>query len=364
VYGKRLQSFGADSNAFTTSDFTLYTPTLPKESLPELVRLEADRFQHLSYAPSAYKDETGAVLGEYNKNASNPLLPMEEALRSIAFTAHPYGHTTLGFKNDVEAMPGAYEYSRAFFRRFYTPDDCTLFAVGDVDHDALLGIVKAAYGSWTGHRTPTPAKVEPPQTAPRSRAVAWKGPTLPRVLLGFKIPATSASLGDAAALAVVAAVAFGESSELYQRLVVKEQKLIELDADPDDVFGRDPGLFTVSAKLKSQTTFDEVVREVEATLAKVGGGEIPLGKIETTRSHLMNRLTLSLQTPQAVARTLASFTAWTGDVHALEDYRRALAAVTPEDVSRVAKTYLVPARRNLVTLTGPAAPATSAARAR
>jgi zinc protease len=352
-YERRMQAMGADNNAFTTGDYTLFIPTLPKESLPELVQIEADRFMHLSYAESAYKDETGAVLGEYNKTASSPTLAMEEALRSIAYTVHTYGHTTLGVKRDVLAMPGAYDYSRAFFRRFYTPDDCTIFAVGDVDRKTILDLVKTAYAGWRGHRAATAAKVEPEQTSQRSRAILWKGPTLPRWIEGFKIPATPASMVDAAALAVVEALTFGESSELYQRLVVEEQKVVELSADPEDLVNRDPGLFTVSAKLKPQTSFDEVTRAVDLALAKVARGETPEETLLATRSHLVHALALSLQTPQAIAMALAEWTAVTGDVHAFEAYRKALAAVTPEDVARVAKTYLVPARKNLVTLTGP-----------
>jgi zinc protease len=359
-YEKKMQALGADNNAFTTSDFTLFTPTLPKDSLAELVPIEAERFQHLSYAPAAYKDETGAVLGEYNKNAASPFLPMEEALLSVAFTTHTYGHTTLGFKKDVEAMPGAFEYSRAFFHRFYTPDDCTVFAVGDVDEGHVLELVKANYGGWTGKRAPTPTKTEPEQLAPRSRALVWKSPTAPRLMEGFKIPKTGASIPDAAALALVAALAFGESSELYQRLVVKEPKLIELQADPDDVLHKDPGLFLLTAKLKATTSFDEIERAIGDALAKVGRGETTPDKLEAVRSHVKNALTLSLQTPQSVAVALASWTAITGDVHSLDAYVAALAAVTADDVARVARTYLVPARRNVVTLTGPPSAKTAA----
>ena len=48
------------------------------------VGVEADRFQHLDVAPAAYKDETGAVLGEFNKDFSDPYLVMDEALREGA----------------------------------------------------------------------------------------------------------------------------------------------------------------------------------------------------------------------------------------------------------------------------------------
>jgi zinc protease len=353
-YQKQMQAMGADNNAFTTSDFTLFVPTVSKESLPDLVRIEADRFMHLSYAESAYKDETGAVLGEYNKTASSPTLGMEEALRAIAFTVHTYGHTTLGVRSDVLAMPGAYAYSKAFFRKYYTPDDCTIFAVGDVDRGAVKDLVRSAYSGWSGKRIATPARPEPEQTAPRSRSLTWKAPTLPRMLMGFKVPRAGASMTDTAALAVAAALVFGEPSDLYQRLVVEEQKVIELTASADDLVSLDPGLLTIAAKLKPATRFDEVVTAIDLALVRVAKGETPATKVEEARSHLVRERALSLQTPQSVAIALAEWTAVTGDVHALESYEQALARVTPADVARVTGSYLVPARRSLVTLVGSA----------
>jgi hypothetical protein len=123
AYDEKMQALGSDNNAFTTDDFTFYIPLIPKESLSELIELEADRFQHLSYTPAQYKDETGAVLGEYNKDFSNPWWAIDEAIREVAFKKHTYGHTVIGYKRDVEAMPNAYDYSKQFFKRFYTPDD-------------------------------------------------------------------------------------------------------------------------------------------------------------------------------------------------------------------------------------------------
>ncbi|MGH7330016.1 MAG: M16 family metallopeptidase, partial [Polyangiaceae bacterium] len=180
-YEKRLQAMGADNNAFTTDDFTLYIPTIPKDALPELVNVESDRFEHLDVAPAAYKDETGAVLGEFNKDFSDPYWVMDEALRQLAFTSHTYGHTTIGFKKDVEAMPNAYDYSKSFFQRFYTPDDATIFVVGDVDRDKTLALIRASYKDWQGHRAKPEIKPEPEQTSARSKALIWKNPTVPRL---------------------------------------------------------------------------------------------------------------------------------------------------------------------------------------
>jgi zinc protease len=348
-YEQKMQAMGADNNAFTSNDLTVYTPTLPKQGLADLIQIEADRFQHLHVAEDKYKDETGAVLGEYNKNFSNPARVIDEALRGLAFKAHTYGHTTLGTKRDVEDMPRQYAYSLEFFRRFYTPDDCVIFAVGDVDRAKVVEMVKAAYGGWKGKRAITAARPEPEQTAPRTRALTWKGPTEPRLREGYRIPATPASLRDAAALATVAALAFSDSSELYQRLVVNEQKLITLDVDPDDILSRDPGLFSIDAKLRPTTSFDEIIKAIDDTLAKVARGETPPARLEAVRSHLLSALTLGLETTGAVATQLAYFTAITGDVGGFQAYARELSKVTAEDVARVAK-LLVPAHRNVITM--------------
>src|SRR5688572_3469159 len=113
-----LKKTGADQNGFTTDDFTCYTFFGRNDWLEELVAIEADRFMNLEYTEDAFKTESQAVLGEYNKSASSPELPLEEKLREETFKKHTYGHTTLGYLKDIQDMPKQYEYSRKFFKRF------------------------------------------------------------------------------------------------------------------------------------------------------------------------------------------------------------------------------------------------------
>lgn len=350
AYEKRMQALGSDNNAFTTDDFTLYTPLIPKESLSELIDLEADRFQRLSYSQTQYKDETGAVLGEYNKDFSNPWWAIDEAMREAAFKKHTYGHTTIGYKKDVEAMPNAYDYSKSFFKRFYTPDDCVIFVVGDVDRQAVLDKITKAYGGWQGKRAETKTDPEPEQREARVKSVAWKNPTTPRLSIGWKIPAASSSLRDAATLSVIAGLAFGEPSELYQRLVVKEQRLLDLSCDPDDVLHKDPGLFRVDAKLKPGETEVAIQAEIQKRLDELGKGVIDDAELTATKRHLKSRLVLEMQTPNEIAVRMAFMMATIGDPRALDAYLAELGNVTRDDVARVARTSLTPERRTTITL--------------
>jgi len=348
-YEALIQEMGADNNAFTTDDFTLYTVTLPKVVLPQLVEIEADRFQRLSYTEDVFKTETGAVLGEYNKSASDPYLKMSEALSEVAFTKHTYAHTTIGYLRDIQAMPGYYEYSKQFFRRFYTPDDCTVIVAGDVTRDEVLGLVRQHYSGWRGRRANARIQAEPPQTAPRNRHVEWDGQSPPRMFVGYKIPAFAADLKETAALQIIHELSFGSSSDLYQRLVVREQKLLDLGSWKED-FHRDAQLFVVDVKLKPGGSFEEIQSAITAEMTRVAAGEVPSQRIADVQSHLRYSFQMRLETPSDVAGQIGQFMAMTGDVATADGYLAALAAVTPEDVARVARQYLTEARRTTITL--------------
>ena len=97
----------------TTSRTT--TLTFAKEDLEKVLEIEADRFQNLDYAVAAFKTEARAVLGEYNKNASNPCGSSTRCSATTPSRAHTYKHTTMGFLADIEDMPNQYEYSKTFF---------------------------------------------------------------------------------------------------------------------------------------------------------------------------------------------------------------------------------------------------------
>ena len=359
VYERRIQDFGADNNAYTTQDFTLYTTTAPSSVLADLVELEADRFQRLQYDEAQFRTETGAVLGEYNKSASNPFRRMWEALSEMAFTRHTYGHTTLGYLDDIRAMPEKYEYSRRFFRRFYTPDNCTIIVAGDVDHARLVAQVRQHYGSWRGRRANPRILREPEPTAGATRHIDWEGTSPPRLLIGWRTPgfdgaarsprARARALRETAALQVAHGLLFHESSPLYRRLVVEEAKLLELGSWSGDN-SRDPHLFVTMAVLKPGEEFDPVTTTIQQAVDSLAAGPVDAARVDEVKSHVRYAFLTELETPDHVADTVAHFIAVGGDLSAMDDYLGALSAVTPEDVARVAGSYMGEGRRYVVTL--------------
>ncbi|MCI0517744.1 MAG: insulinase family protein, partial [Woeseiaceae bacterium] len=142
VYGDILKKAGASQNAYTTDDYTNYHITFTKDDLEKMIEIEADRFRNLDYSEEAFRTEALAVKGEYLKNFSNPTSKAYERIRALAFKDHSYSHTTMGFIEDIEAMPDQLEYSKIFFDRWYRPEKSALILVGDLDPEATFELVK------------------------------------------------------------------------------------------------------------------------------------------------------------------------------------------------------------------------------
>ncbi len=105
VYNNILKNAGADQSGYTTDDYTNYHITLTKDNLEKIIEIEADRFKNLSNTEAAFRTDALAVKGKYLKNHSDPMQKILERVRDLMYTVHTYKHTTMGFIEDIEAMP-------------------------------------------------------------------------------------------------------------------------------------------------------------------------------------------------------------------------------------------------------------------
>ena len=94
AYNDAIKRLGADSNAFTTDDWTAYHTVASADALETIMQLESDRFLNLSYSVDDYRIEAGAILGEYNLNFSNPISLLREKVHEPV----SYTHLTLPTK--------------------------------------------------------------------------------------------------------------------------------------------------------------------------------------------------------------------------------------------------------------------------
>lgn len=348
AYNEALKNAGADSNAYTTDDRTVYHTVFSKEDLDQIMMLEADRFQNLKVPIDLFKTETRAVLGEYNKNASSPVRKIYESLRETAFKSHTYQHTTMGFLRDVENMPNMYDYSLEFFNRYYRPEYVTIIVVGDVKHENVLQMVNKYWAGWKRGTYKPEIPNEPEQTAPLTSEVAWPTPTLPWVAVSFKGPAYSDTEKDKPALDLISSLGFSQTSDLYQKLVIQEQKIDTLFADFED--HRDPYLLTVVARVKDPKDVDYVKSEIIKAFESYKTAMVATDKLNAVKSNLKYGFALSLDNSEAIAANLAPYIALKRTPETLNKVYDLYASVTPQDIQAMAKKYFVENKRTTVVL--------------
>ena len=343
-----MKRAGADTNASTNQDRTTYYVVFSKEDLDEVFKVEADRFQHLKYSEPAYKTESLAVLGEYNKNSAAPTQKLDEVLYETAFKQHTYAHTTIGYLKDVQDMPNQYGYSLEFYNRFYRPEYTTVLVVGDVTHDRALELTTQYFGAWARGSYEPKIPPEPPQMESRTAHVDWPSPTLPWLAVAFKGPAYSDETTDKPALDLLREIAFGENSDLYRRLVLQQQKLDDLGVD----FGNhpDPELFTAYARIKDVKDVDDVRQQVLETFARFTKENVDQAKLDATRSRVRYSFALRMNSSPAIAAALAPYILLKRTPDTINKVFELYQQVTPEDIRATAAKYFTDNNRTIVTL--------------
>lgn len=344
-----LKKAGADSNAYTTDDRTVYHEVFSKDDLDKILALEGDRFQRLKYEPDAYKTETNAVLGEFNKNSADPEEKAYEVLRATAYKNHTYSHTTMGFIEDIKDMPNQFDYSWQFYSRYYRPEYTTIVVAGDAKRADVLAMVKKYFGDWKRGSYVPEIPAESAQNEPREQHVDWPSETLPILYVAFRGPAYSDDTKDKAALDLLAPIAFGENSDLYQKLVLKEQKLDSLSFIFED--RADPELFFVSAKVKDAKDMDYVKQQILATYNRYTKETVPKDKLDSTRSRMRYSFALAMNSSEAIAGAIASYVALRRSPDTIEKLFTVYDSITPEDIRQTAGKYFVEKHRSIVTLT-------------
>jgi zinc protease len=350
AYDRIMTSIGADANAYTTDDWTCYHISFAKPDVAKVIELEADRFQNLSYPEREFQTEAGAVYGELRKGKTSPMFVLFERIQDTAFDVHTYKHTTIGFENDVAAMPAMYDYSRSFFKRYYRPENVVIVVAGDIDPDTTLRLIESQYGGWKPGYVAPQIPVEPEQTAERHVEVAYEGRSLPILAVSWKGERFDPASRDVAAGMVLEDLLFGETSDLYRSLVLEKHTVQRVRGDFSS--GRDAGLWSVIATVANESDIETVRSAIDGAVASLQAHPPDARQLDDLKKRARYQFVMAMDTPDSVAGGLARFIAMTGQVESVDQLFATLAQLRPEDVQHTAQRVLTKERRTVAVLKG------------
>ncbi len=351
-FGRLFSALGSQFNAFTSYDETAYHGTVQRDKLEALLTLEADRMENALVGPEQLVSEKRVVISELQGYENSPSYRLNKAVMRSLFPNRPYGLPVGGTKADVEKF--TVEQVRNYYHKYYSPDNATLVVAGDFATEPLLKTVKQTFGKLPklGSREKRTEVAGGVSSAAVSRSSST-GKTEPIVLkqpgsaalLQIVYPLPNVNHPDVPAIDLMDTILTGgRSSRLYQALV-ETGLASSVGASPSELI--EPGWYDISATAAAGQEVSKVALVLQQSLTKLQQEQVSPEELTRAKTQLQALFVLSNQDISSQATQLGYNQTVAGDYRYVERYLNAIAKVTAQDVQRVAKTYLNPAKQTI-----------------
>ena len=345
-FDRLLEAAGADNSAYTTNDQTVYFESGTANTLPLMLWLEADRMGwFLPTMDSAKVDlQRDVVKNERRQRVENsPYGAVWDHLSESQYaTGEPYSWPVIGSMADLSAA--SLEDVRAFFIRYYAPNNATLVVAGDVRADSVQRIV-AHYFADVPRGPPVERPLSSRPRAARDTTVVLED-QVPAARLYLSWPAVSLWTADDAALDLAAYVLAGaKNSRLTQPLVYQLQ--VASDVWSFEWSKRIAGDFLVIVTARPGQELGEIQRVVDSVLARLANEGPSPREMEQARNAIEAQFLNGIESLQRKADALNHYMELLGTPDAFQRDVDRYRAVTAADVQQAVRRYLLEPRASI-----------------
>ncbi len=331
---KATQTHGGANNAFTNNDFTAYFFDFPAQHLDVALKIEADRMRNCLLDPKEFEAEKAVVIQEIGMNDDSPWSRLEREAEALAFLVHPYHHPVLGWQQEIERLKR--EDMKAFYDRYYQPNNATVVVCGAIEPPAVLARIQELFGSLPRGTEPERTKRTEPAKKGARRSELLEPVNVPRLSLVFRTVRTL-DAEDPALDCLSEILASGKTSRLYKRLILDDQTASTVNASNDT--RADPGVFTIDAEGvedAEQDDIEDAVFEEIDTLAEDGPTE---HELERAKNRILAHRVFRRETASGLAQEIVQAES-IANLEYLADYEEKLRRVTAGDVKSCLERFL------------------------
>jgi zinc protease len=342
--GKLLSNHGGRNyNGSTFFDRTNYFETMQAsdENLRWTLDMEADRMVNSRVSRADLDSEMTVVRNEFEMGENRPMGVLEERVMSTAYLWHGYGRSPIGSKSDIEHVP--IDRLQAFYRNYYQPDNAVLVVAGNFDETKAMEWIKAGFGAIPKPtRKLQPTYTEEPTQDGERQVVLRRVGEFQGVVMAYHTPAGSHP--DSSVLEVLEAILDESPSGRLYKALVESKKAMAESGDVNQF--HDPGLTTFSAQVKKDGSLDDVEKTMLNVIDGIAKEPPSKEEVDRAKTRLLKNIDLEFNDAQNVGIALSEAAA-AGDWRFLFLDRDRIRKVTPEDVARVARTYLKSSNRTI-----------------
>ncbi|MBD8527741.1 M16 family metallopeptidase [Pseudomarimonas arenosa] len=334
-FDRVMEAAGGSNNAYTSNDLTVYQDWFPASALNTIFDLESDRMANLDFDPEVVESERGVVYSERRSRVDNDNFgSLLEQLNATAYVAHPYQFPVIGWPSDIESW--TIDQLRDFYRTYYAPNNAVMVVVGDVKPEQIFALAEAKIGKIPAQPAPRAITTKEPEQKGERRVLVEKEAQTPLIAIGYH--ATAASDADTPAVELLASIlSQGDSSRLHQGLVEKQ---VAVSAGAFFRAGFDPSLLVVYAVVPPGGDPAKVETEIDGEIDRLIKDGIRADELDKAKNQMLAQFWRRQATIAGKAQAIGSYQVFNGDYRQLFDAPQQYAAVSAEDIQRVAARYL------------------------
>lgn len=332
---QELTARGAQPNGTTWYDRTNYFETFSatEDNLRWALSLEADRMVNSFIRDEDLQSEFSVVRNEFEMGENDPEGILMERVMSTAYLWHNYGKSTIGSKEDIENVP--VENLRAFYRKYYQPDNAVLTITGKIDPEKTIKLVNEYFGPIPRPERQLPQEYtrEPVQDGQRMVELRRVG-DVQVVSCGYHIP--SGSHPDYVAVDVLSEVLTDVPSGRLYKALVETKKASSVSGFAFAL--KDPGYVYFSAQVPKDKSLEEAKNIMLGVLDNLVKEPVTEEEVQRARTKLLKDFELAYNNSAMVGTYLSEFIAM-GDWRLWFVYRDRLEQITVDKVNEAAANY-------------------------
>ena len=330
-----LQNIGAQINATTWNDRTNYFEVVPSKHIERAIAIEADRMRFAFLNDEDRQPEMTVVRNEFERGENSPFDVLDKNIWATAYQAHPYHHSTIGWRSDIENIPT--KKLQEFYNTYYWPNNATVSVIGDIKKSKILKLINKYFGEHpeSAHNIPKMYTEEPKQEGPRRITVKRTGKT-GVVGIGHKTPRGLHE--DNYALQLLGKVLTDGKTSRFNKHII--DKGLATSVFMYDFPFRDNGMFISYIFLTPEAghrTVEDIVLKEYNNIIKKG-----IKKEELRRAMAQTRASIAFSRDgsYAVASALNEALA-IGDWTYYTTFMDRIKRISTKDIKRVAEKYLI-----------------------
>ena len=345
-FSRLMSRFGAEENAFTSYDFTAYFQKFEASRLPLVLELEADRMHNLVISDEDFARERNVVMEERRQRTEdNPSALAYEKFSALTRPGSGYASPVIGWRDELAQLQP--QQARHWYEQWYVPGNATLVIAGDITRDEVEPLVRKYFGKVPAGEVPVRLKPRLASAPGERRAVIEVAVKVPSVYVAYNVPTLATHPDDFYALMMLAGVLDGGYASRIETNLVRGKKLVAGAGANYDGISRGDGLLTLSATPADGVSLEKVEAALEAELDALRREPPSEEEMTRVRAGVLSSRIFGMDSLFGQAMEIGQLVTLGIDWRLSDQFAERLEKVTPEDVQRMAQTWLVPQRRTV-----------------